>query len=57
MYIDEIKEFIEYVEEHRFKNSFDIESAIESLKIVGALFESHDSKRIIQIPYNKRFEF
>jgi predicted dehydrogenase len=57
MYIDEIKEFIEYVEEHRFKNVFDMESAIESLKIVEALFESHNSKKIIQIPYNKRFEF
>lgn len=57
MYIDEIKEFIEYVEEHRLKNAFDIESAIESLKIVDALFESHSKKNIVQIPYNKRFEF
>jgi len=57
MYIDEIKEFIEYVEEHRIKNSFDIESAIESLKLVDALFESQSNKSIINIPDNKRFEF
>jgi predicted dehydrogenase/spore coat polysaccharide biosynthesis protein SpsF (cytidylyltransferase family) len=57
MYVDEIKEFIEYVEEHRMKNSFDIESAIESLKLVDALFESQSNKSIINIPDNKRFEF
>ncbi len=57
MYVDEIKEFIDYVEEHRIKNSFDIESAIESIKIVDALFESVSKNSIVQIPYNKRFEF
>jgi len=57
MYLDEMKKFIEYVEEHRFKNPFDIESAVESLKIVDALFESQKYKNIVEIPYDKQFEF
>jgi spore coat polysaccharide biosynthesis protein SpsF (cytidylyltransferase family)/predicted dehydrogenase len=57
MYLKEVKCFVGYVEECRVKNSFDIESAIESLKLVEALFKSNKEKRVISIPYNKRFEF
>jgi len=57
MYIEEIESFIDYVEENRVRHSFNLESAIESLKLVEALFKSHSEKRVIDIPQNKRFEF
>jgi len=57
MYIDEIKCFLQYVEECRVEHAFDIRSAIESLKLVDALFKSSELKKVIEIPNNKRFKF
>jgi predicted dehydrogenase len=57
MYIEEIKTFIQYVEENRVIHCFDSESAIESLKLVDALFMSSANKNVVKVPYNKRFKF
>jgi spore coat polysaccharide biosynthesis protein SpsF len=57
MYIDEMNDFVEYVKEQRVKNPLDIRSAVESLKLVDALFESHETKKIVNVPNDKRFEF
>jgi len=57
MYVDEMKEFINYVEEGRVKHPFDIDCAIKSIKLIDALFESNNTKSIVKIPYNERFKF
>ena len=44
-------------EEHRVKNSFDIYNAIETLKLIEALFKSNTEGKVINIPDKKRFSF
>jgi len=57
MYIDQMKEFIRYVEEGRMKHKFDVQSSIESLKVIEAHFKSHETGAKVKIERNKRFSF
>lgn len=57
MYLEQIKQFIRYVEEGRMKHRFDIASSTESLKVVEAIFESNKLGKFINIPRNERFTF
>ncbi len=57
MYIEQMKQFVRYVEEGRMKHSFDAESSIESLKVIEALFESDKTGSRITIERNERFTF
>jgi spore coat polysaccharide biosynthesis protein SpsF len=57
MYINELKCFINYVEEGRVKHSYDIDGGIESLWVVESFFHSVEKKKIIKNVKNYRFEF
>ena len=57
MYIEQMELFIRYVEEGRVKHKFDIQSSVESLKVVDAHFESNISGRRVEIKRNERFSF
>jgi spore coat polysaccharide biosynthesis protein SpsF len=57
MYIQQLKCFIEYVEEGRIRNSHDIQSGIDSLTVVESLFKSDEKKKIIIISKNNQFKF
>lgn len=57
MYIDEIKEFVCMVEEGRIKHKYDALSSLESLKVVEALFKSHESGKRAEIERNERHTF
>ena len=57
MYLEQMEKFIEYVEEGRVKHSFDANSSIESLKVVEALFESHQTGCGMDITRDERFTF
>jgi len=56
-YIDQMKMFINYVEEGRLKHSYDIFSGIESLKVIDAFFKSSKNYTRVKIPNNERFSF
>jgi spore coat polysaccharide biosynthesis protein SpsF len=57
MYVDQIKQFIQYVECGRFKHNYDAASAIESIKVVDALLRSSHHGKIIEIERNERHSF
>jgi len=57
MYLEQMQQFVEYVEKGRVKNNFDADSSIESLKVVEALFKSHRTGCGININHDKRFTF
>jgi spore coat polysaccharide biosynthesis protein SpsF (cytidylyltransferase family)/predicted dehydrogenase len=57
MYIEQMQEFVRYVEEGRMRHKFDISSSIESVKVVEAHFESNKSGRKVEIERNEKFSF
>ena len=57
MYIEQMERFIRYVEEGRMKHKFDAQSAIESLKVVEAHFDSSKTGSKVVIERNERFSF
>jgi len=56
-YVDQMKSFIRFTEEGRLKHRYDAISAIESIQVVEALFESHSSGKKINLDRNERFSF
>ena len=56
-YIDQMAEFIRFVEEGRLKHNYDASSSVESLKVVESLFESNNSGRKVSIERNESFSF
>jgi len=56
-YIDQMVEFIRFVEEGRLKHNYDAGSSVESLKVVESLFESNNSGRKVSIERNESFSF
>jgi len=56
-YIDQVVEFIRFVEEGRLKHKYDAQSSIESLKVVESLFESNNSGTKVNIMRNERLSF
>jgi len=57
MYVDQLKEFVRFVEESRVKHQYDALSSVESLKVVDAFFKSNKTCKKIDIERNKRFSF
>ena len=57
MYIDQVQEFVNYVEEGRMRHKFDVTSSIESLKVVTASFESFKTRQSVKIDRNESFSF
>ena len=57
MYLNQLKCFIDYVEEGRVKHNFDINGGLESLWIVDSYFSSIKQKKIVHKVNNYRFEF
>jgi len=57
MYIDQLKEFVCMVEEGRVKHKYDVLSAVESLKVVNALFESNTTGKKVSIYRGEKFSF
>jgi len=57
MYVEQMEEFIRYVEEGRMKHKFDAQSATESLKVVEAHFNSSKAGAKVEIERNERFSF
>jgi len=57
MYEKQLKEFVDLVEQGWVKNSYDVRSSIETIKVVDALFESHRTGMRIDIEHNERFSF
>ena len=57
MYVDQLKEFVRFVEEGRVKHQYDALSSVESLKVVDAFFESNNTGKKVEIEQNKRFSF
>ena len=56
-YIDQMIEFVRFVEEGRLKHNYDASSSVESLKVVESLFESNNSGRKVSIERNESFSF
>jgi len=57
MYVDQLKEFVRFVEEGRVKHQYDALSSVESLKVVDAFFKSNQTGKKVDIEQNKRFSF
>ena len=57
MYVDQLKEFIRFVEEGRVKHQYDAISSVESLKVVDAFFKSNKTGKKVDIEQNNRFSF
>lgn len=57
MYLEQIQQFIDFVEKGRVKHNFNADSSIESLKVVEALFESYETGCGVNISRNERFTF
>jgi predicted dehydrogenase len=57
MYVDQLKEFIRFVEEGRVKHQYDALSSVESLRVVEAFFKSNKTGKRVDIEQNKRFSF
>lgn len=56
-YENQLVKFLCFVEEGRLKHQFDASSAIESIKVIEALFESNSTKKRINIHRDERFSF
>jgi predicted dehydrogenase len=56
-YIDQLKEFIGFVEEGRVRHKYSALASIESLKVVDAFFESSLSDKKIYLTDDSRFTF
>ena len=56
-YEDQLDKFMCFVEEGRLKHRYDASSAIESIRVVEALFESNSSHKRVNIARNERFSF
>ena len=56
MYLEQIKYFVNYVEEQRIKHPHDIQGGLDSLWVVESLFKSDIQKKIIKNQNNKKFE-
>lgn len=54
VYVEQIRKFVEYVEEGRMRHSFDVFSSLDSLRIVESLFVSSESDQIVKIEKLKR---
>ena len=57
MYVDQLEEFVRFVEEGRVKHQYDAHSSVESLKVVDAFFESNKTGKKADIEHNKKFSF
>jgi len=57
MYVDQLKEFVRFVEERRVKHQYDALSSLESLKVVEAFFKSNKTGKKVDIVRNERFSF
>ena len=57
MYVDQLKEFVRFVEEGRVKHQYDVISSLESLKVVEAFFKSNKTGKKVDIERNERFSF
>ena len=57
MYVDQLKEFVRFVEERRVKHQYDALSSLESLKVVEAFFKSNKTGKKVDIERNERFSF
>ena len=57
MYVDQLKEFVRFVEEGRVKHQYDALSSLESLKVVEAFIKSDKTGKKIDIERNERFSF
>jgi len=57
MYIDQLIEFVRFVEEGRVKHQYDALSSLESLKVVEAFFKSNEIGKKVNIERNERFSF
>ena len=57
MYVDQLKEFVRFVEEGRVKHQYDALSSLESLKVVEAFFKSNKTGSKVDIERNERFSF
>ena len=57
VYIDQMIEFVRFVEEGRLKHKYDAKSSVESLKVVESFFESNNSGKKVSIERNERFSF
>ena len=56
-YINQLKEFIGFVEEGRVRHKYSALASIESLKVVDAFFESNLSDKKIHLTDDSRFTF
>ena len=56
-YKDQLELFMRFVEEGRLKHQYDASSAIESIGVVEALFQSNSSHKRVNIVRNERFSF
>ena len=57
VYINQMMEFVRFVEEGRLKHKYDAKSSVESLTVVESLFESSSSGKKVNIENNNRFSF
>ena len=57
MYVDQLNEFIRFVEEGRVKHQYDALSSVESLRVVDAFFKSNKTGKRVDIEQDKRFSF
>ena len=53
-YVDQLRKFIEYVEEGRVRHSFDAFSSIDSLRIVDSILLSSESNKIVMLEKIKK---
>ena len=56
-YLDEMAEFVRYVEEGRIRHEHDAASSIGSMQVLDALFESVSSGTPIRIHANEKVSF
>ena len=57
IYVDQLKEFVRFVEEGRVKHQYDALSSLESLKVADAVFKSNKIGKKVDIERNERFSF
>ena len=57
MYIDQLNEFVCMVEQGRVRHKYDVLSALETLKVVEALFESNTTGKKVRIDRGENFSF
>ena len=56
-YEDQLEKFVRFVEEGRLKHRHDASSAVKTIRVVEALFESNSSGKRVNIVRNERFSF